>query len=150
MLIEENYTPQKRKDTVAFQVIVLVLLVIIAVSVVQVGRTIVGIEALKVGWEENREKLKTLMKSDAYKDQYTQSIELMLQEINDEAWTQEWQNPNEDISWTSDVWDNTNTNENDFDTATGNTVNDENNSITITPTNDSWETIQTNTTWINQ
>ena len=98
MQIEENYTPQKRKDTVAFQVIVLILLVIIAVSVVQVGRTIVGIEALKVGGEENWEKLKTLMKSDAYKDQYTQSIELMLQEINDDTSNQERQNPDEDMS----------------------------------------------------
>ena len=39
-------------------------------------------ETLKVGGKENFEKLQTIMKSEEYKAQYAQSLDLMLQQLN--------------------------------------------------------------------
>ncbi len=40
-----------------------------------------NIEIMKVWWAENYEKLKVIMQSDSYKEQYAQNLELMLQQI---------------------------------------------------------------------
>ncbi len=44
-------------------------------------RSAENIEIMKVGWKENYEKLQLIMQSDAYKAQYAENLELMLQQI---------------------------------------------------------------------
>ncbi len=65
-----------------FHIATLVLLVGAIAASLWAGRQITKMETLKVGGKENFAKLQTIMKSDEYKEQYAQSLDLMLQQLN--------------------------------------------------------------------
>ncbi len=75
MSVSEN----KHNHYLSIGIIVLIIINII-VNVLSMN-TIENIEIMKVGWKENYEKLQVIMGSDAYKEQYAQNLELMLQQI---------------------------------------------------------------------
>lgn len=61
-------------------VIIILIVTNIIVNVINM-KTTENIEIMKVGGKENYEKLQVIMQSDAYKEQYAQNLELMLQQI---------------------------------------------------------------------
>lgn len=77
MSVSEN----KHNHYLSIVIIVLIIINII-VNVLNM-KTVENIEIMKVGWKENYEKLQVIMQSDAYKEQYAQNLELMLQQIQD-------------------------------------------------------------------
>jgi hypothetical protein len=62
-------------------IVIIVLIVINIIVNVLSMKTVENIEIMKVGGKENYEKLQVIMQSDAYKEQYAQNLELMLQQI---------------------------------------------------------------------
>lgn len=62
-------------------IVIIVLIIINIIVNVLSMKTVENIEIMKVGWKENYEKLQVIMQSDAYKEQYAQNLELMLQQI---------------------------------------------------------------------
>jgi hypothetical protein len=75
MSVNEN----KRNHYLSIVIIILIVINII-VNVLSM-KTVENIEIMKVGGKENYEKLQVIMQSDAYKEQYAQNLELMLQQI---------------------------------------------------------------------
>lgn len=67
--------------------IIVLIIINIVINVVSI-KSAENIEIMKVGWQENYEKLQVIMGSDAYKEQYAQNLELMLQQIQG-WWTEE-------------------------------------------------------------
>lgn len=70
------------KSAKCFQIATIVLLVAAIASSIWAGCQITKMETLKVGGKENFAKLQEIMKSDEYKEQYSQSLDLMLQQLN--------------------------------------------------------------------
>lgn len=75
-------TQQQTNNTLS--IIIIVLLIISIASSIWAGMQVFQLEELKSGWKENRIRLQEVMKSEIYKEQYSQSIDLMEQQIN---WT---------------------------------------------------------------
>lgn len=81
-----------------FHVAVIVLLVAAVVSSLWAWSQAVKLETLKVGGQENFEKLEKIMKSDAYKEQYSQQLDLMLQQLDDTQPTDNVSYPDQELS----------------------------------------------------
>lgn len=62
-------------------ILVIILLLANIVLVWCVRQTIVWLETMKVGGEENYEKMKIIMESESYKQNYTQQLDMMLQQM---------------------------------------------------------------------
>lgn len=84
-------------------VIIVLIAINIIINIISM-KSAENIEIMKVWWVENYEKLKVIMQSDSYKEQYAQNLELMLQQIQ---WgseeflpTEEEQSGAETASWT--------------------------------------------------
>ncbi len=75
MSVSEN------KQNNYLSIVIIVLIVINIIVNVLSMKTVENIEIMKVGGKENYEKLQVIMQSDAYKEQYAQNLELMLQQI---------------------------------------------------------------------
>ena len=93
MSINEN----KQNHYLSIAIIVLIIVNII-VNILNM-KTVENIEVMKVGWKENYEKLQVIMQSDAYKEQYAQNLELMLQQI--QGWSTEELLPAEAVEETA-------------------------------------------------
>lgn len=65
-----------------FHITTIVLIVAAIASSIWAGYQVIKMETLKVGGTENFEKLQTIMKSEEYQEQYSQSLDLMLQQLN--------------------------------------------------------------------
>jgi hypothetical protein len=98
---------------------IIVLIVInIIINIISM-KSAESIEIMKVWWSENYEKLQVIMQSDAYKAQYAQNLELMLQQIqgswSEQAITTTDNNENNTTSWDlntvpANTWSNADTN----------------------------------------
>lgn len=74
-------TSTSNKQWLYLQVGIAVLLIVnIIISIMNMYKT-EGIEIDKVWGKENYEKLKLIMASDQYKEQYAQNLDLMLQQL---------------------------------------------------------------------
>ena len=73
------------KHAKCFHISTIVLLVATLGAALWAGCQVTKMETLKVGGKENFEKLQTIMKSTEYKEQYAQSLDLMLQQLNGTA-----------------------------------------------------------------
>ena len=80
--IERNYPSDNcTRNGMYFHIATIVLLVAAIAASLWAGAQPAKMETLKVGGQENFEKLEKIMKSDAYKEQYSQSLDLMLQQL---------------------------------------------------------------------
>lgn len=77
-----NQTCACGKSGKCFHITTIVLLVIAIAATIWAGCQVTKMETLKVGGKENFAKLQTIMKSNEYKEQYAQSLDLMLQQLN--------------------------------------------------------------------
>lgn len=73
------------KHAKCYHIAIIVLLVATLGAALWAWFQVVKMETLKVGGKENFEKLQTIMKSNEYKEQYAQSLDLMLQQLNGTA-----------------------------------------------------------------
>ncbi|AKH32614.1 hypothetical protein XF24_00254 [candidate division SR1 bacterium Aalborg_AAW-1] len=74
--------PNCSKTDKCMHISIIVLLLVAIASSIWSGLQVTKMETLKVGGKENFEKLQTIMKSEEYKAQYAQSLDLMLQQLN--------------------------------------------------------------------
>ncbi len=109
MSVSEN----KHNHYLHIAIIVLIIINII-VNVISM-KSAENIEIMKVWGSENYEKLKVIMGSDAYKEQYAQNLELMLQQVQN--WGSESFVPTEEETQneviTNSSWDELNASEQD-------------------------------------
>lgn len=84
--------------------IIILIVINIIINIISM-KSAENIEIMKVWWVENYEKLKMIMESDSYKEQYAQNLELMLQQIQ---WGGEEFLPSEEESTTAS-WSEINT-----------------------------------------
>lgn len=83
-------TPTPMTDNVYFyekrmynlQIATIVLVVLSLVASLRAWTQVTRMETMKVWGKENFEKLQKIMGSEEYKEQYSQSLELMLQQLN--------------------------------------------------------------------
>ena len=97
--IEKNYNSANcNKTGMYFHVAVIVLLIAAIASSLWAWSQATKLETLKVWGQENFEKLEKIMKSDAYREQYSQSLDLMLQQLNDTQPDDSMALPNQEMS----------------------------------------------------
>ena len=111
-----------------FHIATIVLLVAAIAASLWAGAQPAKMETLKVGGQENFEKLEKIMKSEAYKEQYAQSLDLMLQQLEGTQPDSGMVYPGDEVSE-----DDMNINVNSGDTISG----DINNAQVIQPTENS-------------
>ena len=82
MSTQENSQCATNNCNKFYHIAIVVLLVATLGTAIWAGYQPTKMETLKVGGKENFEKLQTIMKSAEYKEQYAQSLDLMLQQLN--------------------------------------------------------------------